>query len=126
MLEEQVPSPQQQNAQRPVNTFLLIAGPFFLTAMLGTVTYPLAVRVARSKRLFKLRNFYVIHLAIAPFLSLIHLNCYSFLQTLSFIKRDEQAFWEARPNAAKDHERLRKGQIVETAKHCEPYGFYFY
>ncbi|TNV75803.1 hypothetical protein FGO68_gene10144 [Halteria grandinella] len=51
--------------------------PIFVTALCGTVTYPIAVRIARSKRLFKLRNFYAIHIAIAPFLAFIHSNIFS-------------------------------------------------
>ena len=54
-------------------------GPLFCTAMLGTITYPLAVRIARSKYLFRLRGFYAIHISIAPFLSLIHLNFFAFI-----------------------------------------------
>ena len=60
--------------------------PLFTTSMLATVTYPLAVRIARSKRLFKLRNFYAIHVSIAPFLGFIHLNAFIFVQTLIAVK----------------------------------------
>jgi hypothetical protein len=44
--------------------------------MCGTMTYPIAVRIVRS-RLFKLRGFYAIHLAIAPFLAFVHINIFS-------------------------------------------------
>ena len=44
--------------------------------MAGTVTYPIAVRIARSRYLFKLRNFYAIHIAIAPFLAFAHINIF--------------------------------------------------
>ena len=40
--------------------------------MCGTFTYPVAVRVAR--KVFRLRGFYPIHISIAPFLALIHVN----------------------------------------------------
>ena len=66
--------------------------------MLGTITYPIAVKIARSKRLFKLRNFYAIHVAIAPFLALIHINFFSFVQTMIRIKMTEKEFREVRPN----------------------------
>jgi len=62
--------------------FLYYATPIFFTSMLATFTYPLAVRIARSKRLFKLRNFYAIHISIAPFLAYIHLNFYAFAEAL--------------------------------------------
>ena len=65
--------------------------------MLGTLTYPLAVKLARSKRLLRLRNFYAIHACIAPFLALIHANFFSFVQTLLRIRLMEQEFAEARP-----------------------------
>ena len=57
--------------------FSFYAAPALLTAMLGTYTYPRAVWLARHKRLLKLRNFYAIHVAIAPFLALIHLNFFA-------------------------------------------------
>ena len=55
--------------------FTYFAAPLFCTSMIGTITYPLAVRVA--KKAFKLRNFYSIHLTIAPFLALIHINFFA-------------------------------------------------
>ena len=70
----------------------LILVPAFLTAMCGTITYPLMVRLARSKYLFKLRNFYAIHLSIAPFLALIHINIFSGIHTYMKIKQKEQDF----------------------------------
>ena len=59
--------------------FLYLAAPLFLTSMLGTITYPFMVRIARSKYLFRLRNFYSIHLSIAPVLAFIHINFFSFV-----------------------------------------------
>jgi hypothetical protein len=53
--------------------------------MAATITYPIAVRIARS-RLFKLRNFYSIHLAIAPFLALVHVNIIGFFYIMTKIK----------------------------------------
>ncbi len=65
-----------------------------MTALCGTVTYPLLVRVARSRYLFKLRNFYAIHLSIAPFLTFIHLNIFSSVHTFMRIKIKEADFDE--------------------------------
>jgi hypothetical protein len=75
-----------------------VTAPLFCTAMLGTITYPLAVKIARSKRLFKLRNFYAIHISIAPFLALIHINFFSFVQTMIRIKMIEMDFRDVKPN----------------------------
>ena len=60
--------------------FSYYAFPIGLTGLLGTYTYPKAVKIARNKRLLGLRNFYAIHVAIAPFLALIHLNTFATLQ----------------------------------------------
>ena len=57
----------------------------------GTVTYPLAVRVAR--RLFRLKGFYAIHLTIAPFLGVVHVNIFGStnqLMTIWIVERDFQ------------------------------------
>ncbi|CDW80284.1 UNKNOWN [Stylonychia lemnae] len=62
--------------------------PISITAMCGTITYPIAVRITRS-RIFKLRNFYAIHIAIAPFLSVIHLNIFAALHMYFNIKQKE-------------------------------------
>jgi hypothetical protein len=53
--------------------------------MVATITYPIAVRIARS-RVFKLRNFYAIHVGIAPFLALVHVNIFAALLTFTKIK----------------------------------------
>lgn len=58
--------------------------------MCGTVTYPLAVRLV--KRVFRLRGFYSIHLAIAPFLALIHINIFGVSHTYFRIKHMEREF----------------------------------
>ena len=68
--------------------------PVFVTAMAGTITYPIAVRVARSKYLFKLRSFYAIHLAIAPFLAFAHLNIFFTVHTYLRIKTMESDYRE--------------------------------
>ena len=60
--------------------------------MCGTVTYPIAVRIARSKYLFKLRNFYAIHLAIAPFLALVHINIFGGVHQYMAIKIKEAEY----------------------------------
>ncbi len=65
-----------------------------LTAMAGTITYPIAVRIARA-RPFKLRNFYSIHLSIAPFLALVHVNIFSAFFAYMKIKIIESKFSKA-------------------------------
>jgi len=62
--------------------FKLFVVPLFATAMVGTISYPIAVRIARSRYLFRLRNFYAIHLSIAPFLALLHSNVFACVHTL--------------------------------------------
>ena len=58
--------------------------------MCGTVTYPIAVRIV--KRIFRLRGFYPIHLAIAPFLALVHVNIFGVCHTYFRIKHIEKEF----------------------------------
>ena len=77
-----------------------------MTALVGTVTYPLAVRIARSKRLFKLRNFYAIHLAIAPFLAFIHINIFAGVHTLMRIKIKEEEFQDFISNSPENKASL--------------------
>ena len=72
--------------------FSFFAAPIGMTAILGTFTYPRAVRIARSKRLLGLRNFYAIHFAIAPFLALIHLNFFALVQSYFKLKIHEVDF----------------------------------
>lgn len=45
-----------------------------LTMLCGTVTYPIAVRIAR--KIFRIRGFYAIHISIAPFLAFVHTNIF--------------------------------------------------
>ena len=61
--------------------------PGALTMFCGTFTYPVAVRIAR--RIFGLRGFYPIHISIAPFLALIHVNIFGVLHTLGRIRAIE-------------------------------------
>ena len=108
--------------------FVKYAGPLFCTAMLSTITYPLAVRVARSKRLFKLRDFYAIHISIAPFLAVIHINFFQLLLSYIRIKQKEKDLWDVKPNLEKEYRdvvecNLRQREITPG---CEPYGYYFY
>ena len=56
----------------------------------GTFTYPIAVRIARG--LFKLRGFYAIHLSIAPFLALVHVNILGTTHMYFRIKQTEKEF----------------------------------
>jgi len=58
--------------------------------MCGSITYPISIRIV--KRLFKLRGFYAIHLAIAPFLAAIHINVFAAIQTYYRIKIIERDF----------------------------------
>jgi len=62
--------------------------------MCATVTYPLAVRIA--KRIFKLRGFYAIHVAIAPFLALVHTNIFGVGHMYFRIKHTEKEFENVR------------------------------
>ena len=76
--------------------------PVFVTAMAGTITYPIAVRIARSKYLFKLRSFYAIHLAIAPFLAFAHVNIFFGVFTylrITTMEGDYRDFLAANPHA---------------------------
>lgn len=66
--------------------------------MCATITYPLAVRLV--KRVFRLRGFYAIHLAIAPFLALAHVNIFGISQTIFRIKHMEREFEAVKQNLA--------------------------
>lgn len=70
--------------------------------MCATVTYPLAVRIV--KRVFGLRSFYSIHLAIAPFLALIHVNIFGVSHTLFRIKHMEREFDTVKQNLKTEKE----------------------
>lgn len=67
----------------------------FFTALCGTVTYPIAVRIARKG--FKLKGFYAIHLAIAPFLALVHVNILGVTSMYARIKVIEAEFDRMQP-----------------------------
>ena len=69
--------------------------PVFFTALCGTITYPIAVRIARKG--FKLRGFYAIHLAIAPFLALVHVNILGVTNMFARIKVIEGEFDRIQP-----------------------------
>jgi hypothetical protein len=58
--------------------------------MCGSITYPISIRIV--KRLFKLRGFYAIHLAIAPFLAAIHINVFAALHAYQRVKIIERNF----------------------------------
>lgn len=64
--------------------------PSLITMMCATVTYPLAVRIV--KKIFKLRGFYAIHLSIAPFLALVHVNIFGVSHTYCRIKHMEREY----------------------------------
>ena len=104
------------------------AGPLFATSMLATITYPLAVRVARSRRLFGLRNYYAIHLAIAPFLAMIHLNFFALVRSYIRAKAREREFHYVRTNAKREFQDIVSCKVSQSqvTKGMEPYGFYFY
>lgn len=58
--------------------------------MCGTITYPIAVRIAR--KVFRLKGFYAIHFAIAPFLAAVHVNIFAGLHAYFRIKIIEKEF----------------------------------
>lgn len=64
--------------------------PASITMLCGTFTYPIAVRIAR--KVFRLRGFYSIHFAIAPFLALIHVNIFGTLHAYFRLKIAERDF----------------------------------
>lgn len=64
--------------------------PATLTMLCGTVTYPIAVRIAR--KVFRLKGFYAIHLSIAPFLALVHVNIFGTLHSYFRLKIAERDF----------------------------------
>jgi len=66
--------------------------PLAVTAMVGTVTYPVAVRIVRGSP-FRLRGFYAIHASIAPVLALVHLNVFAAVNSYMFIKDTESKIW---------------------------------
>ena len=70
--------------------------------MCATVTYPLAVRVAR--KIFKLRGFYSIHLAIAPFLALAHVNIFGVWHMYFKIKHTELEYETLKPHLVREAE----------------------
>ena len=77
------------------NNIIKAVLPVFFTALCGTVTYPIAVRIARKG--FKLKGFYAIHLAIAPFLALVHVNILGVTSMYARIKVIEAEFDRMQP-----------------------------
>ena len=69
--------------------------------MCATVTYPLAVRIAR--KVFRLRGFYAIHLAIAPFLALVHVNILGCAHMYFRIKNTEREYDQLNLPAVKEY-----------------------
>ena len=69
------------------------------TLFCGTFTYPIAVRVAR--KIFRLRGFYSIHISIAPFLALIHVNILGTLHAYARAHLIEQEYIRLAPILAK-------------------------
>ena len=95
---------EEDKSAKVFSTFIGNAGSLILpvaaTMLCGTVTYPIAVRVAR--KVFRLRGFYAIHLSIAPFLALAHVNIFSAAQTYIWIKLTERDFEELKPQLARE------------------------
>ena len=94
--------------------------PIAVTMLCGTVTYPIAVRIAR--KVFKLRGFYAIHLSIAPFLALAHVNIFGVSQAYCWIKLMERDFEQLKPllaregkleNPYKTYESLRQIKVTD-------------
>ena len=69
--------------------------PAVITMFCGTFTYPIAVRIAR--KVFKLRGFYPIHLSIAPFLALVHVNIFGTSHAYFRVKVIERDFERLKP-----------------------------
>ena len=65
--------------------------PLLTTLMVSSVSYPLAIKIIKS-RLFGLRNWYAVHLAIAPFLALINVIVFGMTHGYFRIKVREQDF----------------------------------
>jgi hypothetical protein len=88
--------------------------------MCATVTYPLAVRLV--KRVFGLRGFYAIHLAIAPFLALIHVNIFGVSHTLFRIKHMEREFEAVKQNLKieKDYQGYTIVNTLIRAQNSKP------
>ena len=77
------------------DNFMKVVAPAALTMLCGTFTYPIAVRIAR--KIFRVRGFYAIHISIAPFLALIHVNIFGTLHTIGRAKIMEKEFDRLRP-----------------------------
>ena len=95
---------EEDRGAKVLTTFAGNAGslilPVAVTMLCGTVTYPIAVRIAR--RVFKLRGFYAIHLSIAPFLALAHVNIFGVAQAYCWIKLMETEFEHLKPQLARE------------------------
>lgn len=76
--------------------FYKLVLPAAATMFCGTFTYPVAVRVAR--KVFRLRGFYAIHISIAPFLALIHVNIFGTLHALGRVRAMEHEFERLAPH----------------------------
>ena len=75
--------------------FMKLVFPAMITMVCGTFTYPVAVRIAR--KVFRLRGFYPIHISIAPFLALIHVNIFGTFHALFRARVMEQEFERLSP-----------------------------
>ena len=110
--------------------FSFYAAPALLTAMLGTYTYPRAVRLARHKRLLRLRNFYAIHVSIAPFLAFIHMNFFSAIQAVIGAHIFERDYNEFVPRQKQELQYVRLASATLPEEQVvygqEPYGYVFY
>ena len=105
--------------------FTYFAAPLFCTSMIGTITYPLAVRFV--KKAFRLRNFYSIHIAIAPFLALIHINFFALVQTLINVQYINHEYREVKPNYIKEYEDIKNCRLQSAPPlGAEPFGYNFY
>ena len=103
------------------NTYKVIV-PVFMTLMCATVTYPLAVRIAR--KVFKLRGFYAIHLAIAPFLALVHVNILGCSHMYFRIKNAEREFDQLNMPVAKEYTSYAAINRQIMARYNSEKGFY--
>ncbi|CAI2372622.1 unnamed protein product [Moneuplotes crassus] len=66
--------------------------PIGVTGLSATFTYPIAVRLVKS--LFKIRDFYAIHLAISPIMVFININVFGTLRGIMNVKIKEAEYEE--------------------------------
>jgi len=94
--------------------FMKLVMPAAVTMFCGTFTYPVAVRIAR--KVFRLRGFYAIHISIAPFLALLHVNIFGTLQTLGNARFTEQEYERMAPLLAQNNDANNDTNFVQLRR----------